>query len=240
MATDLPCTGGNFALIISRLACPSTACRAIMHPPGDRGRHSMARIETQDRDLSALRSAEKELAAGEKLTWADRPRPGALARRNLPRLLVGIPMTLVTGLFVRGQFNRVLKGHTGYDAFTLIWCSIILAMSLWLLGMPLWAAVLACGLYYAITDRRLVIVRAFPFKRAISFSPHEIETVEVGERLDGSGNIVFSNDRQMVRDGMRMRVSFRIDYCTGFFGVRDVRRVEAAVRDFARKSAPST
>ena len=148
-------------------------------------------------------------------------------------------MTLITTFAVWGPLNRVLEGQTGYDAFALIWTSILLAMSLWLLGMPLWAAIVAYRLIYTITDRRLLIIGAFPFKRLASYSPGEIGAIETSERPDGSGNIIFRNDQQIVRNGMRLNVSFRVDYYTGFFGVSDVRRVEDAVRDLARKKAPA-
>jgi hypothetical protein len=206
----------------------------------------MARIETQDSARSALSIAEKELAPGEKLVWAGRPGARALAKRNLVRMLVGIPIALFGVLVGWGPFGRLLAGTMGNDVSSAAWNFLVLAVTawfvaggIWLLGMPLWAAIVASTVTYAITDRRVLIISTFALKRVISYSPHEIETVETQEQGRGSGDIVFRDDKQIVPEGGRLRVSFRIDYYTGFFGVSDVRRVEDAVRDLARKKEPA-
>jgi len=198
----------------------------------------MARIETQDRDLSALSIAEKELAPGEKVVWADRPRPGALARREGPRFLMGLPFTLFALVWMAGAFSATQKAShdAGPFVFFPLFGLIFVAVGGFMLLSPLRAMAKARSTIYAITNERLLIIEGGRTRRVTSFTAGDIQQIERTERADGSGDVVFRRELPPTR---RNSISFNGNWSAtriGFFGVSDVRRVEAAVRDFSRKT----
>jgi hypothetical protein len=201
----------------------------------------MARIETEDRGLSALGAAEKELAPGEKLAWAGRPRASALARRASPGFFIGIPFTAFSLFWVAGAYTATQRdGHdVGPFVFFPLFGLIFVAVGLFMLLSPLRAMARARSTIYAITDQRLLIIEGGSSRRVTSFTAGDIQQIERTERPDGSGDVVFRREIPATR---RNSISFNGNWGAtriGFFGVSDVRRVEAAVRDFARKNLPA-
>lgn len=174
-----------------------------------------------------LTVARAELAPGERLVWADRPDPGRVRRRTWPRLLFGLV----------------------FAGFGLFWTSQAMAAGgfVWLFGLPFvaigagiatapwWRPRQARATVYAITDQRIVIIRGWPSRRVQSFGPGDIDVIDRREQADGTGDLVFREEvrarrhaGQIWQEGppyhryRRRRI--------GFFGIPDVRRVEAAVR----------
>ena len=143
----------------------------ILPAPGVRGRHTMVRIETQDRELSTLSAAEKELAPGEKLIWADRPRALALARREGPAFLMGIPFTAFALFWTWGASGAVGHAPDAFGVFFPLWRLIFIAIGLWILSTPLRAAMKAPSTIYAITSDRLLIIEGARSHRVTSFTP---------------------------------------------------------------------
>ena len=84
---------------------------------------------------------------------------------------------------------------------------------------------------YGITDKRLLIVRKYPWSVELeSFFSQDIEFVKKVKKNDGSGNIVFKTIK--VRSGKGYR-----DTDIGFFGIDDVDSVEQIIiRNFRNNS----
>ena len=170
------------------------------------------------------------MADGERLIWADTTSPGSARRRALPVSLLGWLFLLLA----------------------LAWMAKAATASFWLLlmGLPFLAAALALALLtwwwprvtrhtvYAISDRRLLIIRNWPQiilnwprRRVTSYGPDEIDVVERREHRDGTGDLVFRHEEHGKlrhhhdhRNKRRMR-----ERPVGFFGVPDVKRLEAVV-----------
>jgi hypothetical protein len=204
---------------------------------GDRGRQFMARIETQDQGSTALSVAGKELASGEKLVWADQPRAGALARREFPKALFGIPFTAFAVFWVFGAWhstNQSTAHNTPFVIFPLFGL-IFVGIGLITLLSPLRARMKARSTFYAITAERLLIIEGRRSHRVTSFIPADIQQIERTERPDGSGDVVF---RREFPPSRRNSLSFGGNWSAtriGFFGVSDVRRVEASVRQLSQQ-----
>src|SRR5262249_21126864 len=144
--------GAEFYVFCQLLGLPIHSLPGYNAFAGDWGRHIMARIETQDRDLSALSSAEKELAPGEQLVWADRPRPAALARRASASFLFGIPFTAFSIFWVVGAYTATQRsGHPGPEAFFPLFGLIFVGAGLFMMLSPLRAMAKARSTIYAIT-----------------------------------------------------------------------------------------
>jgi hypothetical protein len=193
------------------------------------GRLVMARIETEDRGVAAMEAARNVLAPGEKLLWTDRPRPWAVGAHNLFRLAAGMPVAAVIFAF----WAFFLFGHSQADVNEIKWPIAITIGGLWLLGSPLWAALIARRLVYAITDRRLMIIGGIFARRVTSYSATAIETIDCRENEDKSGDIIFRRIRQMDSPRFGILDFVRIDYSDGFFGIGNVRRVEELARQLA-------
>ncbi len=198
----------------------------------------MARIETQDSGLSALSVAGKELAPGEKLVWADRPSALGLARRDGAKFLFGIPFTAFAVFWTTMAATGTKQAPGAIGIFFPLWGFMFIGIGLWILSGPLRAGLKAGSTVYAITSERLLIIEGTRSHRVTSFTPADVQQVERTDRGDDSGDVVF---RKEVPDGRR-GISFNGNWNAtriGFFGISDVRRVEAAVRDFARKNLPA-
>lgn len=179
--------------------------------------------------LSPLEIAQAEMVSGEALVWAETSLPKNARRRS-------VPISLLGWIFLVLSFAWMTKA-----APTSIW---LLVMGLpFLLGglglalMPWWWPIYTRRTVYAISDRRLLIVRDLLKRRVTSYGPEDIDVVERRERRDGSGDIIFR--REEIRklkhhhdpQGKR-RVGERE---VGFFGVPEVRLVEEAVLALKQK-----
>lgn len=170
-----------------------------------------------------LQEAQRQISSGEKLIWADRASPMRVALRRLPIALFGIPF-LAFAIFWMNMASLAATGQGGpFDLFPLFGLPFVLVGAGMVLA-PVWGY--AVGLYtvYAITDRRLMIMRRFPTHRIMSYEADDIETIERREGANGRGDVVF---RQELRYGSRGRSHVRR---IGFFGIPEVRRVEDEIR----------
>jgi hypothetical protein len=174
-----------------------------------------------------LAVARRELAPGERLVWADRRRRPA--RRRWPRLVFGLIFggAALAWIVAALQSGGQAGGFLPLLGVPFLLLGIALAVG-WLPRRGRRATV------YAITDRRLLIIEDGSVRRVRSLMPDEILTLERRERPDGSGDLVFRNER-VVRDDLRLRrdgppnQTF-IRRRAGFFDIPEVRRVEAAVQ----------
>ncbi len=201
----------------------------------------MARIETENLGSTALGIAGKELASGEKLIWADRPSPLGLARREGPKFLVGIPFTAFAAFWTwtaSGITRHAAGVDGGFATIFPLWGLLFVSAGLWMMTTPLRAAFRAGSTIYAITSERLLIIEGARSHRVTSFTPADVQQIERTDRSDGSGDVVFRKEFSASRRGINFNSNWNATRI-GFFGVSDVRRVEAAVRDFARKDAPA-
>jgi hypothetical protein len=194
----------------------------------------MARIETQDSGAAIREMAEAELEPGEKLVWFDQPRPGALARRSLPMAFVGIPFTAFAVFWLWGVTQVTGKANNAIAVFFPLWGLMFVAIGLCILCAPLWSAFKARSMAYAVTDRRVMIIERFPFRRTASYGPQELQGLERTERGGGIGDLVFRREQATA---FRGSVNVRGATAIGFFGVSDVRRVEESVRRLTQGTA---
>jgi hypothetical protein len=170
---------------------------------------------------SALDVARSALDPGERLVWAEWARPARLARERLPLALFGL---LWTGALARA----LVAADTPPSGFVAVVGAAFVLLGLAALLAPGWAWLAARATVYAVTDRRLLILEGFPWRRARSFGPGDINLCERTERADGSGDLIFRSEREIERQD-RGRTTWRTRR-VGFLGIPEVRRVEAAVR----------
>lgn len=163
-----------------------------------------------------------EMQPGESLLWAGRPGSAALARSRQKSFWFGL---LFLGFSVFWEV-AVGLGHVAYPRPLLLLCGI--PFILVGVGLVLYAPAsfwLARRMAYAVTDRRVLILGGFPRGRTESFWPVDLNPLEVIERVDGHGDIIF---RQRVVGGEEGSSETLRD---GFFGIAAVRDVAGLIDD---------
>ncbi len=170
-----------------------------------------------------LQEAQRQIASGEKLVWAERASPGKLALRRLPIALFGIPFFGFAVFWVT-MASKATADVDGPFQFFPLFGMIFVIVGAGMLLSPLWGYAIGMSTTYAITDRRLMILRKFPRQTVESYDPKDIGRIVRHEGAGGRGDVIF---REEERYGSRGRVRIQK---IGFFGIPEVRRVEEAVR----------
>jgi|SRR5579871_866193 hypothetical protein len=190
----------------------------------------MARIAEESRGNSAMSIAEPELRPGEHLVWADRPGLMAVARQDLPSSLMGVPFTAFAVFWLVQVMKIDKSANMAIGYFFPLWGLMFVGIGLFLLLRPVISAGKARSTVYAITDQRLFIASGAWTRRVDSYGPEQIASLERTERANGFGDIVFRKEAQQ----MSLRVGYRTSLKSiGFFGVPEVRKVEAAIQALA-------
>jgi len=173
--------------------------------------------------------AAQELLPGERLQWAERPRPWAVARQTLTALPIGL-FLMAVGAFAADVVPRAMLVPSEVLALLPIRSvgALIALAGLAAVCTPLATALLARGTVYAVTSRRLLVIdRAFAH-RVASFAPQDVQALMVtNERFDGSADIVF---RQEIRHIRTSRGRYSVVKKIGFFGIADPERVRDLIR----------
>jgi hypothetical protein len=170
-----------------------------------------------------LTNARAEMASGETLIWAETSLPGHARRRIFPLSLLG------------WLFLALSLAWMSRAAGTSIWLLIMglpfVAISLGFAALPWWWPALSRRTVYAISDRRLLIIRDLMKRRVTSYGPDDIDVVERRERRDGSGDVIFRREefRKLRHHSDRASKRRTGEREIGFFGVPHVRRVEEAI-----------
>lgn len=181
-----------------------------------------------------LSIARSQMAPGERLIWADRPRPRASGRRSLGIVAIGLALASMA-LFWTGQ--------AWASGLAIAWVGLpFMALGLGFASSPWWRA-RRTGLVYAVSDQRILIMRDGPKPRVRSFGSADIQDVELQEAPDGSGDLIFRRETVLiphpVDEETRRRATPRIRR-TGFFGIPDARRVADAVRKLRAIGGPDS
>lgn len=139
---------------------------------------------------ATLAEARALLEPGETLVWADRPDPRLLARARLPQVIRGVLGLLVIAGFLWLSFLP----QWPEGAFGLFFALFLLAAvlyCLWLVAGPFLAPAQAARSLYAITDRRVIVFEAWPFRRLRSFAPADLDPPMVSPVAPDLGTVVF-------------------------------------------------
>ncbi|MCK5444243.1 MAG: hypothetical protein KAI73_01390 [Rhodospirillaceae bacterium] len=168
----------------------------------------------------------KELAAvmnsDEKLLWFDHPGAGAFAVTRLKSLMMSVPFFAFSYIW----FNVFLKpdmpeymGILGY---------VFIAFGTWHVLVPVWAFLVArLFMYYAITDKRLIILQFYPRKKLIPIELRDVVNILHIKGANKSGTLIIEvadlHNKKNTTEGQFVKA------VGTFYGVRNAERVEAAI-----------
>ncbi len=191
------------------------------------------------------RRVEAELLPGEELLWVGqgdgrfnvRSMSGAPIRALLVLLVAGLVMaSMFGGLFMsRGMipigFNSFFPAASIFGIMAIVLLLVVLRVS----GV-FTQTFRNAQATYAITNRRIMILTGRRTIQVASYGPQDIERIERRMRSDGSGDLIFRYEdlpRRYDSSYGGRRLSYdRLP--VGFFGIADVRRVEALLIDTFR------
>lgn len=180
-------------------------------------------------EYDAQTIATAEMDPGERLLWAGCQNPSRALLPSIPLVLFGIPWTgfsLFWIFMASGGFGQS-SGGPGI-IFSLFGLPFVL-IGLLLLSSPYWIYRAAARTVCAISDRRLLIIRAGSTRKIQSYTARDISNLERREQPDGSGDLIFARRyyTSTDSDGFRSNNTQNI----GFFGIPDVRNVERIIRE---------
>lgn len=179
--------------------------------------------DARDAASLSLAQASAEMTDGETLIWADMLAPNAARRRVLPLSLLGWLLLTLALIWMAKAASASMS--------LLILGSPFLISALTLSLLPWWWPRITRHTVYAMSDRRLIIIQAWPRRRVTSYGPDDIDVVERRDYKDGTGDVVFRHEEHQKQGHPQdPRTKRRIrDRPIGFFGVPDARHVERAI-----------
>lgn len=187
-----------------------------------------------------LAVARRALEPGERLVWADRPDPRALARSRLPQFIRGLLGIAVIAAFLWLAF--IPHWPDGLRGLLLgVFLVAATLYSLWLLAAPLVALQAAEQTVYAVTDCRLLVLEDWPFRRRQSYRPADFDDIVMtppGAALAGGrGSVIFIH-RKLPWWQRSAGGSYRIE---ALYGIPEARQVGERIEALRRAAqAPPT
>ncbi|HEV3026837.1 MAG TPA: hypothetical protein VG457_04650 [Planctomycetota bacterium] len=170
----------------------------------------------------------------ERILWVGQPDLTRATRQGVITSLVGILLLalfagLEGGISGCAAFDRLSSGFVPRDGggsgfFGVLDSLFFVVFGVFLLGAPFLSRQAARKTLYAVTPRRLLIVRLERSPVAQSYLLPRLPLLEGREHPDGTGDLIFSSRTESSGDGGPTVVEI------GFLGIRNVRKVEKLVR----------
>jgi Bacterial PH domain len=161
------------------------------------------------------------LLQGEKIVWWGQPAQGLLLTS---RDWLLIPFSLLWGGFAIFWEMSVLD--TNGPIFMKLWGVPFVLAGLYLVaGRFLFDAWVRRRMCYAVTDKRVLILRSGPFSKFSAIGLNQLQNVNLSERADGRGTIRFGAVAPSWADqGFSSRTP-SLDSTPQFIAIEDARRV---------------
>jgi hypothetical protein len=161
------------------------------------------------------------LLKGEKIVWCGRPAQGLLLTR---RDWLLIPFSLFWGGFFVFWERGVLDANA--PILMKLWGVPFLLIGVYLVaGRFLLDAWIRRGVYYAVTDKRVLILRSGPFSKFSAVSLDQLPDANLTERADGRGTIRFGTAAPYRADSGFSGWTPTLDSTPQFLAIEDARTV---------------
>lgn len=173
----------------------------------------------------------RELEAGERVLWSGQPDPARLFRRAIPGalffLLVMAYMAFWIGFATTSLRKALAAGRTSgiADILVLACCLIVVALAVGMMLSPWLERAQAPRTFYALTDRRALIVVEGRKRAVKSVLPAEF-ALERRDLPNGQGDVIFK--RAIIR-----RISGKTTPEIGFYGIANAQEVERMAGELA-------
>jgi hypothetical protein len=179
----------------------------------------------------------ERLLRGEKVIWRGRPQQGLMLTRRDALL---IPFSLVWGGFTIFWESTVLRMQN-VPLFMALFGAVFVLIGLFLIiGRFFVDAWIRTGVFYALTDRRILILRSRPSMSFQAVSLDRLPEATLNETSNGRGTIRFGpalsiwNNRAMGGFGAWVA---SLDPIPQFLAIDDVKKVFASLQERAQASS---
>jgi hypothetical protein len=174
----------------------------------------------------------ERLVRGEKVIWRGRPQQGLMLMRRDGLL---IPFSLVWGGFTIFWESTVLRMPTAPVYMALFGAMFVLVGLFLMFGRFFLDAWIRSGVFYALTDRRILILRSRPSISFQSVNLDRLPEATLNETSNGRGAIRFG-PAFSIWNGRVMGGSWAVwvaslDPTPQFLAIEDVKRVFASVQE---------
>ena len=176
-----------------------------------------------DSDAAVLAYVENAvLNEGEEIVWRGRPSPAASAKIQLSRTVSGVVFVIVGGawtiLLINIQLLMAIPGMVG------------LIFGAKLSGHALVNCLKAGRTYYAVTNKRVLIITAGRSISVGSVTGAEIKKLRRVEKPDGTGSVSYRSTAKVGRDhNDYVRTYTTVGFKDGLWGVADVAGAARAI-----------
>jgi hypothetical protein len=176
-----------------------------------------------------------DVEPGEQILWVGQPNPARMAVKSIGGFLFGIVWTGFTVTFLmfwmgdRGS-SKWPGGIWGFEglAFSLLMAPFLI-IGLAMLASPLYSYLQGLRTFYAVTNKRILIVETGKSRKVQSYGQGDIGNLERTERPDGSGDLAFAKQHYKDSDGDQRTRDIK------FVGIAQVRSVENIIREVFKK-----
>ena len=177
------------------------------------------RLARQNRDAEALQYLETQvLLPGEKVVWKGRPDAMESAKVGPFKFFFGI------AFFSFSLFWMYMAASIDGGFFALFGLPFA-AVGLWLVSGPARNYLKSARTYYAVTDRRVVILIRSSGYSISSITPDQMSYYERTDRSAGFGNIQLKTTAHHGPDG----TSITTEFTDGLWGINDVKGAADAI-----------
>jgi hypothetical protein len=177
------------------------------------------------------------LLSGERIAWRGQSGRGLVLTR---RDLFLIPFSLLWCGFA--IFWTVGATSIGAPGFFTLWGSMFICVGLYVVaGRFAVDAWIRSRTFYALTDQRILIARAAPFRKFTAINLAQLAEIDLVERANGRGTIRFGNEEPAWGFGRRGgwgSWSPSLDPTPQFLAIDDVRRVYDLVQRAIQQRLP--
>ena len=163
------------------------------------------------------------MLTGERILWSGRPAQGL---RFTSRDVFLIPFSLMWGGFAIFWESAVLTKEQTPGFFALWGIPFILIGVYFIVGRFLLDAWVRGGMFYAVTNKRILISRSGPFSKLTALSLDRLPDASLSESSGGRGTIRFGQPVQMWGRGNSMSSwTPSLDPTPQFIGIENARSV---------------
>ncbi|MEQ8667093.1 MAG: hypothetical protein RIC16_15355 [Rhodospirillales bacterium] len=162
--------------------------------------------------------ANNVLREGESIVWRGRPETGVSFKRNWMKTAFGVVFFAFAIFWTIGA--SIEGGWFGLFGLPFV------AVGFWLVSTPWRDARRANRTYYAVTDKRALIIKVGREVTTTTIAPGDIDGLRRTDRPDGSGDLRL---REPAPANRRGNISLDSGFTDGFWGVQDIKGAAAAV-----------